>query len=257
MSAAFTVSVAVDIAGGRCTRRLRAPGGRSGTDEPVAVARALAGAGARRLHVVDLDAVRTGAPANRRLLLETIREAGCPVQAGGLIGPGDVEEVLAAGADTALLSSRALADEDALRACGRFRNRLGATLETRDEGGRSRVGGRALGEAARAFERAGARLLVVIGTGRDGTLAGPDLAGLAEVRAATSLPLVASGGISSLDHIATLARMGDAGVAGAVVGRAVYEGSFSPGEANAVADEAAAGPGRQKGVRGGLTRARP
>jgi phosphoribosylformimino-5-aminoimidazole carboxamide ribonucleotide (ProFAR) isomerase len=237
--AGFVVVVAVDLAGGRCARGLRLGGAGSDRYEPVAVARALTAAGARRLHVVDLDAVRTGVPANRELMLETIGRAACPVQAGGLRGPDDVEEVLAAGAETALLGARALEDEDALQACGRFGDRLGATLEVREEGGERRVAGRAVGEAAGAFERAGARLLVVTATGRDGALGGPDISGLLEARAATSLPLVASGGISSLADLETLVRIRAEGIAGAVVGRAIYEGRFSIEEANAVADAAA------------------
>jgi phosphoribosylformimino-5-aminoimidazole carboxamide ribotide isomerase len=245
----FTVLPAVDISEGRCVRLLQ---GRFGTetvysDEPVKVALGLARAGARRLHVVDLDGARTGRPANRELVLEVAKTAPCPVHAGGgLRTLEDVEEVLAAGASRAVLGTVALEDRDALAdACARYGPRIAVSLDARS--GELAAHGWTVGsgvpvlDAVRIFEEAGASLFVYTDVSRDGTLAGPDVAGLLRLTEATSLPVVASGGISSLDDVRAVARLARAGVVGAIVGRALYEHKFSVRDANATADEAAVG----------------
>jgi phosphoribosylformimino-5-aminoimidazole carboxamide ribotide isomerase len=242
----FIVCASVDIVGGRCARPLRALGASGvAADDPIAVAAALAAAGARRLHVVDLDAARAGGAANRALLLETVRRAPCPVQAGGGVRAlADVEEILGAGADLVLLSARALDDTGELwRACSRHGRRLGGSLDARrapDDHDWVVGSGAPLVDAARAFERAGAALLVLTDVTRDGSGAGPNLECTLRVADATSLPVLAAGGVASAQDVVALARLAGRGVAGAVVGRALYEGSLSVADANRVADEAAA-----------------
>jgi phosphoribosylformimino-5-aminoimidazole carboxamide ribotide isomerase len=237
----FTIYPSVDISEGRCVRPLQ--GGFGGTsvysDDPVEVALGLGRAGARWLHIVDLDGARTGKSRNRALLLATVRAARCPVQAGGGLGDvDDVEELVAAGANRVLLGAHVLDDRAALRACARFADRLGATLDARGEGWTVGTGMPVL-DAARRFEEAGVSLLVYTAAGRDGAMSGPDLQGARRVAAAASVPVVASGGISSLDEIRAVARLRRAGVVGAVVGRALYEHKFSVMQANVAADEAA------------------
>jgi phosphoribosylformimino-5-aminoimidazole carboxamide ribotide isomerase len=244
----FVVYPAVDISQGRCVRLLQ---GRFGaetvySDDPVRVALGLARAGARWLHIVDLDGARTGTPANRELVLEAVRRAPCPVQAGGgLRTLDDVEEVLAAGANRAILATVALEDRAALRrACARYGERIAVSLDAR--GGELTAHGWTVGsgvpvlDAVRAFEEAGVALFVYTDVTRDGTMAGPGVEGLLRVTEATPLPVVASGGIGTLDELRAVARLRPRGVAGAVVGRALYEHKFSVGEAVHAADEAAA-----------------
>jgi phosphoribosylformimino-5-aminoimidazole carboxamide ribotide isomerase len=242
----FTILPSVDISGGRCVRLLQ---GRFGTetvysDDPVDVALGLARGGARWLHIVDLDGARTGRPENRDIVLATVRRAQCPVQAGGGMRTlEDVEEVLAAGASRAVLGTVALEDRAALRrACARYGARIAVSLDAR--GGELESHGWTVGtgvpvlDAVNLFEEAGASLFVYTDVSRDGTLAGPDVDGLVRLTSVTSRPVLASGGVSSLDDVRAVAALAARGVAGAVVGRALYEGKFSVAEANRAADEA-------------------
>ena len=156
----FTVFPAVDISDGSCVRLLQ---GRFGTetvysDDPVEVALGLSSAGARWLHIVDLDGAKTGIAANRELVLEVVRRASCPVQAGGGIRSlDDVEEVIAAGANRAVLGTIALEDPDEMaRACARFGERIAVSLDAAraslpPTAGRS-AAGMPVEEAVQAFD---------------------------------------------------------------------------------------------------------
>lgn len=240
----FTVFPAVDISDGKCVRLLQ---GQFGTetvysDDPVEVALGLCSAGARWLHIVDLDGAKTGEPANRALVLEVVRRAACPVQAGGgMRSLEDVEEMIAAGANRAVLGTVALEDPQELeRACARYGERIAVSLDV--SGGELASHGWTVGagvpldEAVATFEGAGASWFIYTDISRDGTMAGPDLEGLARITALTDVPIIASGGIGSLEELRSVARMQGAGIVGAIVGRALYEGKFTVGEANLAAD---------------------
>lgn len=245
----FTVYPAVDIAGGRCVRLLQ---GRFGSetvysDDPVKVAIGFSSAGARWLHIVDLDGAKTGVSANRELVLEAVRLSSCPVQAGGgLRSLDDVQEVLFAGANRAVLGTFALEDEAGVAAvCREFGPRIAVSLDAK--GGELASHGWTVGtgipvlDAVKAFEAAGVSAFIYTDVGRDGTMQGPDLVGLRRLLEVTSLPVIASGGIASLDDLRAVARLRTEGVAGVIVGRAFYEHKFSVGEANLAADEIASG----------------
>jgi phosphoribosylformimino-5-aminoimidazole carboxamide ribotide isomerase len=256
----FTVYPAVDISEGRCVRLLQ---GRFGTetvysDDPVEVALGLAKAGARWLHIVDLDGARrgglgqtaeqtTGVGANRELVLEVVRNASCPVQAGGgLRSMDDVVEVLAAGASRAVLGTVALEDPTELaRACNRFGERIAVSLDARGDELTSHgwtVGsGMPLLDAVRVFAEAGVSMFIYTDVSRDGTMSGPDLAGVTRLAQETSLPVIASGGVGTLDELRRVAQLQAIGVKGAIVGRALYEGKFTVIEAVRAADEVASG----------------
>jgi phosphoribosylformimino-5-aminoimidazole carboxamide ribotide isomerase len=240
----FYVFPAVDISDGHCVRLLQ---GRFGTetvysDDPVKVAIGFCKAGARRLHIVDLDGAKTGQPANRELVLEAVRVASCPVQAGGGVRSlEDVEEILAAGASRAVLGTVALEDPDEMaRACARYGERIAVSLDVR--AGELAAHGWTVGtgvpldDAVRSFESAGVSLFVYTDVGRDGTMAGPNLEGIRHVAELTTRPVIASGGIGTLDELRSVAALRSRGVAGAIVGRALYEGKFTVGEANLAAD---------------------
>lgn len=178
----FTVFPSVDISEGRSVRVLQ---GRFGSesvysDDPVRVATGLARAGARWLHIVDLDGALNGVPANRELVLEVVRRASCPVQAGGGVkDTEDVVEMLAAGANRAVLGTAALEDRAALaKACARFGERVAVSLDARRSDGEVewKVGGGVpLMEAMRIFEEAGASCFIFTDVGNDGTMKGPSL----------------------------------------------------------------------------------
>ena len=245
----FTVFPAVDISDGHCVRLLQ---GRFGSetvysDDPVRVAIGLSSAGARWLHIVDLDGARSGIPANRDLVLEAVRRASCPVQAGGGIRTlEDVEELLAAGANRAVLGTFAMEDPEGMAlACARYGERIAVSLDARKGELASHgwtVGtGIPLLDAVRAFENAGVASFIYTDVNRDGTMQGPDLYGLGQLAEVTNLPIVASGGVASLEDLRRVARMRPDGIAGVIIGRAFYEHKFSIGEANFAADEAASG----------------
>lgn len=241
----FTIYPAVDIWEGRCVRLLQ---GQFGTetvysDDPVDVALGLAAAGARWLHIVDLEGAKNGTPSNRELVLEVVKRASCPVQAGGgLRSMDDVEEVIAAGANRAVLGTIALEDPDEMaRACKRFGERIAVSLDARS--GELASHGWTVGtgvpveEAVKAFEAAGVSLFIYTDVSRDGAMTGPDIEGLQRVTELTDVPVVASGGVATLEDIRTLARLHNEGVGGVIVGRALYERKFTVGEANLAADE--------------------
>jgi phosphoribosylformimino-5-aminoimidazole carboxamide ribonucleotide (ProFAR) isomerase len=176
-----------------------------------------------------------------------VRRASCPVQAGGgLRSMDDVREVLAAGANRAVLGTIALEDRAELRrVCSTFGERIAVSLDAK--GGELAAHGWTVGsgvpvpEAVRTFEDAGVSMFVYTDVSRDGTMSGPDISGLQRLLESTSSRIVASGGISSLADLRTVARLHHAGVEGAIVGRALYENKFGIFEAQHVADAIAAG----------------
>ena len=243
----FVVYPSVDIADGRCVRSLQ---GRFGTesvysDDPVRVALGFCRAGARWLHIVDLDGARTGERLNRELVLEVVRRAACPVQAGGgLRNLDDIEEMIASGANRAVVATGALEEPAALRAaCKRYGERIAASLDVKTDDlsahGWTVGSGFSFVDAVEEFDAAGVSMFIYTDISRDGTMAGPDLRGVRTLAEMTSKPVVASGGISSLDELRSIARLRHEGVSGAIVGRAFYENKFNVGEANFAADGAA------------------
>lgn len=231
----FEVIPAIDVAGGRLARIAG-----SGVEplsafegSPTAAARAFVAAGARWLHVVDLDLARTGEAENRSLVRE-LAGLGVAVQAsGGVTTAEQVEVLLGAGASRVVLGSAALADPAAVRAClERFGDRLVVAMEAGGPTIRPRGGGpelplwETLGWLA---ELPVARFLFVE-VGRVGGMQGPDLDGVWALARHTGRPVLASGGVRDLDDLLALAALGER-VEGAVVGRALYEGRLGLAEA--------------------------
>jgi len=222
---------AVDLRGGRCVR-LRQGRPEAETvfsDDPVAVARRWADLGAPRLHVVDLDGAFAGAPKQTELVREIALSVSPPLQVGGgLRSVEAVEQVLAAGAGWAVVGTRAALDAEFLAdVCRRFAGRIIVAVDATD--GRVAVDGwtRSLQLDAEAFAaaaaRAGATAILYTDIARDGTEAGPGLERTRAVARAARIPVLASGGVGTLEDLKRLAAVD--GVAGAVVGRALYTGA--------------------------------
>jgi phosphoribosylformimino-5-aminoimidazole carboxamide ribotide isomerase len=206
---------------------------------PTELARRFVAAGCRRLHVVDLAGARAGRPVQLALVSEVVAAARAErgdvrVEAGGgLRTDADVDDLLGV-ADEALLGTAAVERPGFLRGCAdRHPGRIGVSLDLRDGlpalDGWLRTGATDAVDLARRLVDEGAARLIVTDTARDGTLSGPNLALLAEMRAA--LPdgiLVAAGGIGSLDDLRALAAIG---CDGAVVGLALLSGAIDPADA--------------------------
>jgi phosphoribosylformimino-5-aminoimidazole carboxamide ribotide isomerase len=236
---------AVDLSGGRVVRLLQGDYGRvtSFDETPDEAADRFSLAGAGWLHVIDLDAARDGerSPEHATVLERLARRRGTRVQVGGGFRSAEqVEAALAAGVQRVLIGTLAARDPDAVAALAAEHGaRVCVCADALD--GTVRVAGwrEDAGESASSFvERFSARgvgAFLVTAIERDGTLAGPDLRLLAGVRAVTDGVLLAAGGFAALEHVAA-AR--DAGCDGAVVGRALYDGSLNLREALAVAREA-------------------
>lgn len=223
---------AIDLRGGRCVRLHQGDFSRETVygDDPVAQAKAFAAAGAGWVHVVDLDASR-GQGSNRAIVTAVAGAiAPTPVQTGGGVRDGSL---LDEGVQRVVLGSLAVDDRataGALVAAHPGRVAIGLDHwdgEIRTRGWEERSGVQLL-DAIGWPEFAGAASFVVTNIARDATLAGPDLDGLAAVVSATSTPVIASGGVGTLDDLRALR---DTGVAGVIVGKALYEGRFTIDEA--------------------------
>lgn len=227
----FEIVPAVDLKAGRCVRleQGRADAETVFSDDPVAMARRWEGSGARRLHVVDLDGAFAGRPAQTELVRAMIRAVAIPVQVGGgLRELAHVEAALAAGARWAIVGTRAALDPVFLgEVCTRFGDQVMIGIDASD--GRVAVDGwtRVLELDAMALARdaatAGAAGIIYTDIARDGTQSGPNLWSTGAVARAAGVPVFASGGVGSLDDIRQLATV--AGLAGVIVGRALYSGA--------------------------------
>lgn len=228
---------AIDLRGGRCVRLYQGDYGREtvyGAD-PVAVARSYQEAGAHWIHVVDLDAARTGLPENRAAVAAIVGAVhpSLSVQSGGGVRDRAAAEALAEAGVTRIVLGTAVLDKPALVAELAREMQVAVGLDVRGREvavrGWTEGSGRDVLEVLASVEDAGVAAVVVTQIARDGTLAGPDLEVLALVLEATDLPVIASGGVGSLDDLRALAALtvGGRRLAGAVVGRALYEGRFT------------------------------
>jgi phosphoribosylformimino-5-aminoimidazole carboxamide ribotide isomerase len=233
---------AIDLRDGRAVRLLRGEFGAETvySDDPVAVAVAYQAAGAGWIHVVDLDAARTGVPANLELVAAIVAGVSCPVQAGGGVrSPEAAAGLLDAGVTRVVVGTVAVEEPAVVEAlCRRYPGRVAAGLDARGSQlavrGWTETSATDLTDAARRLEEMGVGALVVTEIGRDGTMAGPDLDQLAAVLAATEVDVVASGGVGTLDDLRSLSALEPVPgrrLAGVIVGRALYEGRFSVEEA--------------------------
>ena len=202
-------------------------------DDPVAVARGFAEAGAAWVHVVDLDAARSGSPVNRAVVgaIAAAVAGRAKVQTGGGVRSVDDARALAgAGVARVVMGSAAVASPSLVTDVAAIVP-VAVGLDHRDGEvavhGWTAGAGVALDEALSWFPDAAA--FVITDIGRDGMLAGPDVEGLAAAAARTDIPVIASGGVATLADITALAAV--PGIAGVITGKAIYEGRFTVEEA--------------------------
>jgi phosphoribosylformimino-5-aminoimidazole carboxamide ribotide isomerase len=234
---------AIDLRGGRCVRLYQGDYDRETHygDDPVGQARAFADAGAPWIHVVDLDAARSGEATNREVIAAICAAVDVPVQSGGGVRDDASAAALAdAGVARVVIGTAALEQPELVaRVAARQPVAVGLDARGRDVAvrGWEQASGQDLLEVAVRFTDVGVSAFVVTEIGRDGTLAGPDLDQLASVLEVTPVDVIASGGVGTLDDLAALRGLEAGGrhVAGAIMGRALYEGAFTLHDALAVA----------------------
>lgn len=223
---------AVDIRGGRCVRLIQgaADQERVYADDPVAAATRWEAQGAPWVHVVDLDGAFAGMPQNADVILRLIAAVRVPVQVGGGVRTVEaVERLLGQGAARVILGTAAVSSPAVLReACRRFGDRIAVAIDAR--GGYAATEGwvTTTGEPAEAVAirivRAGVRRIIYTDISRDGMLEGPNLAAFHAILQAVDVPVIASGGVASVEDLHTLRRLEAEGLEGVIVGRALYEG---------------------------------
>ncbi len=233
--APFELIPAIDLLGGRCVRLAqgRYDAATVYEDDPATAAARFVAHAIPRLHVVDLDGARAGSPRNGEAVKRIVEAAGpVPVQLGGGIRQLDaVQQALDLGVDRVVLGTVALRDPGLVReAARRHPGRIVVGIDAKD--GRVAVEGwletseTTAAELARRFEEAGVAAIVHTDISRDGMLSGPNLEATAEVAGAVSLPVIVSGGVASEDDVARAAGYAERGIAGAIVGRALYTGAL-------------------------------
>jgi phosphoribosylformimino-5-aminoimidazole carboxamide ribotide isomerase len=231
---------AIDLRDGQCVRLYQGDYDRQTTygDDPVAQAKAFVAEGASVLHVVDLDAARSGKPTNRPVIGAICDALDVPVQVGG--GVRSVEAATALfdlGVDRVVIGTAAIENPDLVSELTGQGRSVVVGLDARGDDvathGWTTASGQTVAELADRFADCGVSALVVTEISRDGTLEGPDVAGLEKLLAATDIPVIASGGVGELEHLTTLAKVTtevdghSKALAGVIVGRALYERKFS------------------------------
>lgn len=231
---------AIDLLGGKCVRLQQGDYNRETvySDDPVSVARRFQSEGAQHLHVVDLDGARAGRPVN----LEAVRaivdavDLECEL-GGGVRDEAAIAALLDLGLSRLVLGTSALKRPEWFRdMCEKFPGRLVLGVDARDglvaTDGWLETSSVAAPQLIQQFEGAPLAAIVYTDIATDGMLAGPNVPAMREMQAATPTPVVASGGVTTADDVAALAS---AGLAGAIVGRALYAGTLTLGDALAAA----------------------
>ena len=242
---------AIDIKEGRCVRLRQ---GRMDdetvfSEDPVAVADQWVEQGARRLHIVDLDGAVAGKPVNDGLIADIVRNhPDVPVQVGGGIRDEDaVQAYLDAGVRWVIIGTKAVNAPHLLPdLCSEFPNHIVVGLDTKDGkvavDGWSKLSHHDVIDLAQQFEADGIEAIVHTDIGRDGMLTGVNLESTVALAQAIHIPVIASGGITSLDDVRAICEVEDEGVMGAVTGRAIYEGTLDFAEGQKLADSLASNP---------------
>ena len=230
---------AIDLLDGKCVRLYQGDYDRASifSNNPVEVARQWAAEGATRLHVVDLDGAKAGKSVNLSVIEAIVKAIDIPVQVGGgLRDRSGVERLLDTGVQRAILGTVAVEKPELVtQLCDEFRDRIVVGIDARN----GKVATRgwletsevAATDLAQRMAQQGAAAIIYTDIHRDGTMSGPNMDALRELAEAIDIPVIASGGVSSLTDLLSLLSLESAGVKGAIVGRAIYTGDISIKEA--------------------------
>ena len=238
---------AIDLKDGHCVRLKQGDMTDATTfsEDPALMARRWVDAGARRLHLVDLNGAVAGKPRNGAAIKAIIEEVGTqiPVQLGGGIRDLDtIERYLDEGLSYVIIGTAAVKSPGFLHdACNAFPGQIIVGLDARDgkvaTDGWSKLTGHDVLDLARKFEGYGIEAVIYTDIGRDGMLSGVNIEATQRMASELRVPVFASGGVSSVADIEALCSIASDGVAGAILGRAIYEGQLDFAQAQARADE--------------------
>jgi phosphoribosylformimino-5-aminoimidazole carboxamide ribotide isomerase len=212
--------------------------------DPLDAAKSWVEAGARFLHVVDLDGARSGSPKSLDHLRRIVQETGVPIQYGGGLRTVDaVRDALRAGAERAIVGTAAFKDVDFLDdIVSTYGARIVVAVDTKDgmiaTEGWTQTTQLPVVDAIQRLTSRGVRSFVFTDVSRDGKLTGPDLEAVKQVAAAVRGRFIYSGGIGSLDHLRALARLRQVNMAGVIAGKSLYEKKFTVAEGQAALDGA-------------------
>ena len=227
---------AIDIRDGNCVRLYQGDYDRETVygNDPVAQAKAFVSEGAETIHIVDLDAAKSGVQSNLEVIARVCGALDVPVQVGGGVRTVEAANALFdAGVARVVIGTAALENPELVTTLTGMGRAVAVGLDARGDKvathGWTQDSGRTVFELAAEFESAGVEALIVTEIGRDGTLEGPDSEGLTRLLSATTIPVIASGGVGVLSDVTALAKVEveGRGFEGAIVGRALYEGKFT------------------------------
>lgn len=245
MIGAMDLYPAIDLRGGQCVRLYQGDFAQETVygDDPVAQARLFADAGSSWIHVVDLDAARTGEPVNRPAIAAIAAAIGVPVQTGGGVRTDEAADALiAAGVARVVVGTAALDNPDWARSlAARYPGRVALGLDVRGREvavrGWMEGSGRQLAEVATEFDDAGFAAVIVTQINVDGAGTGPDLELYGELLDTLETDVIASGGVGTAGHLRSLAALGAEGrpLMGVIVGKALYDGALTIDDALAAA----------------------
>lgn len=238
---------AIDLKDGQCVRLKQGDMDQSTvfSENPAAMARSWVDKGARRLHLVDLNGAFAGKPQNLPAIKAILQAVGdeIPVQLGGGIRDLDtIERYLDAGLRYVIIGTAAVKNPGFLKdACTAFGGHVIVGLDAKDgkiaTDGWSKLTGHEVVDLAKKFEDWGVESIVYTDIGRDGMLSGINIEATVKLAQALSIPVIASGGLSSMADIDALCAVEDEGVEGVIAGRAIYSGDLDFAAAQARADE--------------------
>lgn len=238
---------AIDLKDGKCVRLKQGDMNDSTTfgEDPAAMARRWLDAGARRLHLVDLNGAFAGKPVNEAAIKAIIKEVGSeiPVQLGGGIRDLDtIERYLDDGLSYVIIGTAAVKNPGFLRdACTAFGGHIIVGLDAKDgkvaTDGWSKLSGHEVIDLAKKFEDYGVEGVIYTDIGRDGMLTGINIDATVKLAQALTIPVIASGGLSNIQNIEELCAVESEGVEGVICGRAIYSGDLDFAAAQKRADE--------------------
>ena len=238
---------AIDLKDGHCVRLKQGDMDQSTTfgEDPAAMARKWVDAGARRLHLVDLNGAFAGVPKNYSAIKSILKEVGddIPVQLGGGIRDLDtIEKYIDGGLRYVIIGTAAVKNPGFLKdACSAFGGHIIVGLDAKDgkvaTDGWSKLTGHEVVDLARKFQDWGVESIVYTDIGRDGMLTGINIDATVKLAQSLTIPVIASGGLGSIADIEKLCAVEDEGIEGVICGRAIYSGDLDFAAAQARADE--------------------